>query len=577
MSNRSVLFVVFLLLSGRANGQNWANLDAVVYNTKSDTYFFFFGKYFVTKERGQYIDGLPLLITDEWENFPKSWGGGNLDAVCYSPDNDKYYFFKGDEVAETEVTQVPMMLGGTVSIPRQRLSTPRKFNSVGAFNGIPWSRVDAAVYNTETKIYYFFNGDQFVSKKRGEPVDSRIRNVNDADGFVNLAKDRPIRAVDYSGDNKAYYFFWDEFYMTKVQGETIKAGAVPKTFKGSGKGGFEWAERSNNNFVGLANESGYLANFRVTWKSGGKQDSWSKKGVALTYEKRLSLPKDATDITISSHTYDLTTEGNGERVFSESMNIPPNKWYKIYGTVFEPKYKIENKSSNIMGSVSSFFTRDVGNAVENAGQFFEEDFKEAEYQAVKVLASEDMKKRKNLIENFGKSAAAVAKEEAFIRSLFRVAQAKDARVAADAMKSLVNRPEWAEVKKALEFKSMSVGFTSGASAVIGMEGSFGYGVSMNGSLVKGYAGLDGSLGVQSGLGLGCQFGIWKNTPDKLSGNSVAVSVEVGSGVGVSFSIVYDVSLDSGQKPQFSFSGLVVTPGVGAGVGGSVGSGYSWVY
>jgi hypothetical protein len=85
------MLLMAALITTSATAQNWAALDAVVYNNKADKYFFFFGKYFVMKERGQYIDGLPLLITEEWESFPKSWGGGNLDAVCYSADNDKYY------------------------------------------------------------------------------------------------------------------------------------------------------------------------------------------------------------------------------------------------------------------------------------------------------------------------------------------------------------------------------------------------------------------------------------------------------------------------------------------------------
>lgn len=558
--------------------QNWASLDAVVYNNKADKYFFFFGKYFVMKERGQYIDGLPLLIKDEWENFPKSWSGGNLDAVCYSADNDKYYFFKGDEVCETVVNKVNMV-GVTTKIPTQRLSAPVKINSEKGFKGIPWNRIDAATYNTETNTYYFFNGDQFVSKKRGEPVDPQIKNINAAGGFVNLHPDRPIKAVDFSADNKEYYFFWDEFYMTKVQGKDIAPGTKPRTYAGDGQKGFEWAERSNNNFVGLANEAGYLANFKVSWKSGGKSDSWSKKGVALTYEKRLALPKDATDITISAYLYDEFAENKqGKRVFSESMNIPPNKWYKVYGTVFDPKHKVDKKSSNIMGSVTTFFTKDVANAVEDAGQFFEDVMQDAQYEAVNLLAKAERDKRKQFIEEFAKSAAAVVKDEAFIRSLLRVAQAKDPKLAEDAMKQFVNRPEFNEVKKAAEFKSMSIGFTTGAAAVIGTEGSFGYGISIaTPNKVKGYAGLDASLGVQSGLGLGCQIGIWKNTPDKLSGNSAAVNVEVGSGVGVSCSIVFDVTINSSGAPVFTFSGIVVTPGVGAGVGASVGTGYSWVF
>lgn len=562
-----------------AGAQNWASLDAVVYNSKADKYFFFFGKYFVVKERGQYIDGLPLLIAEEWENFPKSWNGGYVDAVCYSSDNDKYYFFKGDEVAETQVIPINAGMAGTYKVALQKLSKPVKINSKEAFPGIPWSSIDAATYNTETNTYYFFKGDEFVSKKRGEPVDPTIKKIDAPGGFVNLDPQRPIKAVDFSADNKEYYFYWDEYYMTKVQGEDIKPGTKPRRYEGDGQKGFEWAERSNNNFVGLANESGYLANFKVSWKAGGKSDSWSKKGVALTYEKRLALPKNATDITIAAHVYDaLKDNKNGPRIFSDDMGIPPNKWYKVYGTVFDPKYKVEKKATNIVGSVQTFFSKDVANAVNAGGKFFEDNFEEARYETVKLLAKAESDKRVKFMTDFGNAATKVIADQAFIQSLLRVAKAKDPKMGQDIMKTFVNRPEWNEIKKALEFKSMSIGFTAGASTVIGMEGSYGYGVAIGApNKVKGYAGLDGSLGVQDGLGLGCQFGIWKNPPDQLSGNSVAVNVEVGDGVGVSFAVVYDVTLDANNAPVFTFSGIVVTPGVGVGVGVSLGTGYSWVF
>jgi hypothetical protein len=571
------LILFTLTLTFQSHAQNWANLDAVVYNDKADNYFFFFGKYFVVKERGQYIDGLPLLITEEWDNFPKSWGGGYVDAVCYSADNDKYYFFKGDEMCESVTGTVNTGITPTIKFTTQKLSAPVKINSDKGFKGMPWSSIDAATYNSETNMYYFFKGNEFVSKKRGEPLDARIR-ITGTDGFKNLASDRPLRAVDFSSDNKAYYFFWNEFYMTKAQGEDIKPNSQ-RNYQGDGQKGFEWAERSNNNFVGLANEAGYVANFKVSWKAGGKSDSWTKKGVALTYEKRLALPKDATDITITAWVYDaLEDDKNGPRIFSDNMNIPPNKWYKVYGTVFEPRHKVEKNSTNIVGSVQTFFTKDIGNAVSNAGKFFEDNFEEAQYQTVKLLAKAEADKRKKFIEDFGKAATEVVKDQEFINGLFRVAKAKDPKQAADVMKQLVNNPAWREVKKALEFKSMSIGFTSGASSVIGMEGSYGYGVALAApNNTKGYAGLDASLGVQSGAGLGCQFGIWKNPPNQLSGNSVAVNVEVGAGVGVSFSIVYDVTLDANKAPVFTFGGIVVTPGVGAGVGGSLGTGYSWVF
>lgn len=569
-----VVLVFCITLSTHA--QNWGSLDAVVYNGKADKYYFFFGKYFVIKERGQYIDGLPLLITEEWENFPKSWVGGYIDAACYSADNDKYYFFKGDEMCESIPGTINTGIAPTVKYTTQKLSAPYKINTDKGFKGMPWNSIDGATYNSETNMYYFFKGDAFVSKKRGEPLDARIRKT--AEGFKNITSDWPLRAVDFSSDNKEYYFFWNDYYMTKAQGQDIKLNSQRK-YEGDGQKGFEWAERSNNNFVGLANEAGYVANFKVSWKTGGKSDSWTKKGVALTYEKRLALPKDATEITITAWVYDaLKDDKNGPRIFSTDMNIPPNKWYKVYGTVFEPKYKAEKNSTNLVGSVQTFFTKDVANAVNTAGKFFEDNFEEAQYQAVKLLAKSDFEKHKVLIEKFSKAATEVIKDQAFVMSLLRVAKSKDPKMAEDIMRQLVNRPEWSEVKKVLDFKAMSVGFTTGASTVIGMEGSYGYSIGITApNKVKGYAGLDASLGVQDGLGIGCQFGIWINKPENLSGNSVAVNIEAGAGVGVSLSIAYDVTLDANNKPVFTFGGIVVTPGVGAGVGGSVGSGYSWVF
>jgi hypothetical protein len=62
----------------------------------------------------------------------------------------------------------------------------------------------------------------------------------------------------------------------------------------------------------------------------------------------------------------------------------------------------------------------------------------------------------------------------------------------------------------------------------------------------------------------------------MEGTGAAVSIEVGSGAGVSFSLAYNVEIVN-NVPQFSFAGIVVTPSVGAGVGASVSSGYSWVY
>ncbi|MFN8256017.1 MAG: hypothetical protein U0W24_10040 [Bacteroidales bacterium] len=558
--------LLLLIFSFQSIGQNWASLDAVVYNNKTDKYYFFFGKYCVIKERGKYIDGLPLLITEEWENFPASWKGGNIDAACYSSDNEKYYFFKGDEFCEKP--------------QGEKMGKPMKLNDPkNGWGGIPWNRLDAAVYNSNTQTYYFFNGNEYVSKKRGEPLNTKIKKIDAPDGFVNLNPKRPIKDVDYSADNKEYYFFWDDFYMTKVQGEDIKKGTKPRRYEGDGPSGFEWAERSNDNFIGVANEGGYVANFYVKWKSGGKSDSWSQKGAAISYGKRLKLPKDATDITVSAYTYDLLTDDHdGDKIFKESMVAPPNKWYKVYGTAIKPDYKVDKKATDVIGDVTSFFNDKVGGAVEDAADFFTANFKSAQDAIVKEMAKNDFESKKDFILTFANDASQLVLDAEFIQSLYRLSKSKEPKIAADYMKQLIARSELQQtISKSLDFKTLSIGFSADASTVIGMAGSYGYGISLDGKMVKGYAGLDASLGVQGGLGLGCQLGIWNSLPNALDGNSVAVNVSVGDGVGVGISIVYNVSLDKNKVPQFSFAGIVVTPGVGVDVGASLSTGYSWVY
>ncbi len=559
-----------------ATAQNWPSLDAVVYNNISDKYYFFYGKYCVIKERGKYIDGLPLLITDEWEGFPQSWNGGNIDAVCFVSDvmsqvgmlgaqqKGTYWFFKGDEVCS--------------KVMGERMSSPFKLNSKAGFQGIPWNSVDAVTFNTSSQTYYFFKGNEYVSKKKGEAVSTTKVRTDSKEGFINIGGDRPIKAVDFSQDNREYYFFWDSYYMTKVMGKDIPAGTQPRRYENDGQSGFKWAERSANNFIGLANEAGYLSNFYVSWESGGRNESWSKKGVALTYEKLVKLPMDARNIKISCRVYDeFGRDKNGPYVFNESMNIPPNKWYKVYGTVFEPKWKTEKNSTNILGSVENFFNQDIGKAFESAMEQVNNAMNDAQYAIVKQMAKSDASKYSSIISKLGTAAQSLVRNDpGFVDGLLRAARDKSAARNGEFVKRLLSRPEMAEIVRASGFETLSVGFTSGASAVIGTEGAFGYAVSFNGSQVLGFAGLDGSIGVQSGVGAGAQFGIWQGPPSGMEGSGAAVSIEVGSGAGVSFSIAYNIEIVN-NAPNFTFAGIVVTPSVGAGVGGSVSSGYSWVY
>ena len=562
------LLAVLLLFSINQIGltQNWASLDAVCYNGSTDKYYFFYGKYEVIKERGKPIDGLPILITDDFNGFPAKWGGGDIDAVCYSQDNEAYYFFRGDEFCRKPLGE--------------KMEGVQKINSANGFPGLPWPRVDAVVYNAKSQKYYFFNGAEYCVKERGKPVDATKRNTS-ADWFNNQPFKIPIKDVAFSNDNSEYYFFWDDMVATKAMGKNTGA---PVSYNAAG---FDWRDRSENNFIGVCSQAGYISYFTISWETGGSKKNWSKNGVAIaaSFSEVIKLPKDATNIKISIYQKELVAKSITEyeikkkEFFDKTMQYPPNRWYTVEGTTFNPSCDVGKTKPFSAATVGDFFSRDVVDGLNKAANFIAEKMNDTNNQIVKSKAMKDAKRLETLINQFVNDAIQAAKDQETVNGLYRVSKQKSGSVGKDAMVMIVKHPAFTGTMKMIgSFQSFSVGFSSGASTVIGMDGSFGYAINIPGlNTTKGYAGLDVSGGVQSGVGLGIQFGIWTSLPNQLNGLSVAVNVEIGSTLGVGVAIVYNVNTEAAGEDMFTFAGVVVAPGVGVGLGASIGSGYSWVY
>lgn len=89
---------------------------------------------------------------------------------------------------------------------------------------------------------------------------------------------------------------------------------------------------------------------------------------------------------------------------------------------------VGNQHAPVRQHFDDFNTKDVANAVNTAGQFFEENFNEAQNQAMRLLAKAEADKHKKFIDDFGKAATEVVKDQEFINELFRVAKAKDPSV-----------------------------------------------------------------------------------------------------------------------------------------------------
>ena len=185
-------------------------VSAGVYNSLSETYYFFFGDTYVAKKRGKPLSSNTKALKDFGANLPSGWRNG-IDAAVFNSNTKKNYFFKKID-GQWQFISKPYGSG-------KAFSAPKSMDAFGA-NGFPKEcRVDAATYDPIGKIYYFFrqNGS-WCSKKQGgsQNVDigKRTFSGNYPDGF----KLRAVALRTGSIDNK-YYFFSGRNYVAKVRGK----------------------------------------------------------------------------------------------------------------------------------------------------------------------------------------------------------------------------------------------------------------------------------------------------------------------------------------------------------------------
>ncbi len=215
----------FAQVASAAANTPWANagvdLAAVAYNSKKDTYYFFYGDRYIRKQRGKRFERDSHNIANGFRGYP--WGSSPPDAVLYSADADAYYFFKDWKYAKKPV-------GKSFSS-----GYPRKIDaSNSGFKNYPPSlgQAHAVAYNQKTNKYYFYSASKnaYAMKKRGKGWAANYpRHWEASDsGFKGLAKSgfsgtgHTLRAAVYNADNDAYYFFSDNGYVKKPRGQSVQ-------------------------------------------------------------------------------------------------------------------------------------------------------------------------------------------------------------------------------------------------------------------------------------------------------------------------------------------------------------------
>jgi len=593
------LFLSMLLgaFTNLAPAQGWINLDAVAYKPGGERYYFFYDEYYVVKYVGEPIDGFPTKIADGFKGFPKTWVGGDVDAVAFNADNDCYYFFRGDEYARKPVGK-PFDKG------------PTKFNDPDSgFKGMPWGKVDAACYNADSDTYWFVSGGEYTSKKKGEKVSSKKRKLGDG-GFTGYSKnglDEDVRGIAWKpswvsgsfvrvplGSN--YYFFGNKTYSRKEYKQSF-AKDYPINYS-SGDSGFKWRDRPEKGFVGFVHDAGYVAKFYLEYKLDGKTKKWNSGWKTFGYDYVKVLPKGATDIEVRARAatgYDFI-EGKRitEQIFYDDSRIAPDRFYKVYGTVFDPSYNKKKEHSGSVHAASEFIAKDVpdalaavGHGIKDVAEEFGEWMKD---QALKALIAMVKEEYLELIKKTDKAWKEIAKNNTEdVKKLERAIINQDEQAAFEAVSSLVSNNSGLQNvldnARLNKFGSLMFISSGSASAGVGAAGAGGNAFDIasllyliehgklpntNRAFMSSFVAGGVSAGTSAGAGVSVSMGWNVNTPDEIGGPAIDANIEGTLGMGVDVNAYWDPSAG------MTFGGFSVGLSGGGKVEGSGGASYTKV-
>ena len=137
------------------------DLDAAVYNSDTNYYWFFKGGQCWSKKKGadKEVKG-PFTRAQHFKGVPD-----DLDAAVYNSDTNYYWFFKGDECWNKKKGADNEVKG--------------PFTRSQHFKGVP-NDLDSAVYNSDTNYYWFFKSSKCWSKKKGSDAVNGPFSIHDA-------------------------------------------------------------------------------------------------------------------------------------------------------------------------------------------------------------------------------------------------------------------------------------------------------------------------------------------------------------------------------------------------------------
>lgn len=152
------------------------DVDAAFYYPPEAKFYLFKGNEYVRHSAHAGVDGgTPKPITGNRPEWPPSWDAGDLDAVVYSPGNNKVYFFKGNEYSKATWG----------SGPDRDYPLPIAGNWAGWPSSWGAGDVDAVSYYPGNGKFYLFKGYEYVSHSFHRPIDDHYPKSYDQWKFPN--------------------------------------------------------------------------------------------------------------------------------------------------------------------------------------------------------------------------------------------------------------------------------------------------------------------------------------------------------------------------------------------------------
>jgi hypothetical protein len=137
---------------GRSDGTGAGGIDAALMRSNGKIYLFRGSEYVRYSSVSSGIDaGYPRPIAGNWGGLPASFTSG-IDAAFQRESNGKIYFFKGSEYARIDAATSAMDAGYPKPIVGNWPGLPSSFTT----------GIDAALQRKDNDKIYFFKGDEYV-------------------------------------------------------------------------------------------------------------------------------------------------------------------------------------------------------------------------------------------------------------------------------------------------------------------------------------------------------------------------------------------------------------------------------